>query len=376
MDLYYRVSIKASGAAFDLSPNVSSLLVEEDQHNPDMLTVNMGDPHKVFSHAFQEGMEVEVDLGTVDDHSIMFRGRIYSVDGDFPQAGVPRLTIRAYDNSMKMGLRERNRTWQDKTLSDIVRGIATEHGFVRTQISVLGDPRFEGNGLRQQDETDLAFLRRLAEDYGCEMFVSADDAGDKLHFVSQHTIMTEEPPITLYHGRRDVTHHLLSFQPSSNVNDIRLPRVFVGMNFKDGTPTEPTEARDEQVAETEDRFFDANLADFAQNNPVRARQLRALITAAPTVQKKLREELGSANREVVRGFTTAEMLAERAKNQFSTSIEGMRASGRTHGTKNMHAQSSVGIEDVGGRFSGTWYLSQVRHVLNRQGYFTEFQCQR
>ena len=27
-------------------------------------------------------------------------------------------------------------------------------------------------------------------------------------------------------------------------------------------------------------------------------------------------------------------------------------------------------------FSGTWYLSQVKHTVSGQGYKTEFQCQR
>jgi phage protein D len=54
----------------------------------------------------------------------------------------------------------------------------------------------------------------------------------------------------------------------------------------------------------------------------------------------------------------------------------MRANGAAEGTKDMFARSIVSIEDVGGRFSGTWYLSQVRHVLDRGGYRTEFECRR
>lgn len=76
------------------------------------------------------------------------------------------------------------------------------------------------------------------------------------------------------------------------------------------------------------------------------------------------------------GFTTPEELQERAKNQFSTSLRGMRGSGTLPGNQRIRAQSSIGIADVGGRFSGIWYLSQVRHVLNRQGYQTEITCRR
>ena len=66
----------------------------------------------------------------------------------------------------------------------------------------------------------------------------------------------------------------------------------------------------------------------------------------------------------------------RAENQFSTSIQGMRGSGATLGNQRLRAQSNARIEDVGGRFSGTWYLSQVRHTIDQQGYQTQIQCQR
>ena len=90
----------------------------------------------------------------------------------------------------------------------------------------------------------------------------------------------------------------------------------------------------------------------------------------------MRKDLGEVEREPTLGFTTQEELEERAKNQFSTSIHGMRGNGATPGNQRIHAQASIGIADVGGRFSGTWYLSQVRHTLDRMGYQVEITCQR
>ena len=174
-DLFYKMSIDAGGAHYDLSADITSFTIEEDSTRPDQLTINLSDPYKVFSHAFQEGMDLEVDLGTADDHSIIFRGRIYKVEGEFPKSGVPRLTLRAHDNSMKMGLRKRNRPWKDLTLQDIVEQITSSYGFASVDVQLQGNPNFLGNGIRQQEETDLAFLLRLAQEYGCEMYVSADN---------------------------------------------------------------------------------------------------------------------------------------------------------------------------------------------------------
>ena len=94
------------------------------------------------------------------------------------------------------------------------------------------------------------------------------------------------------------------------------------------------------------------------------------------MQDSLREELGGARRQATPTPITEEELNVIAANQFSTSLHGMRASGASYGNPQIHAQATVMIADVGGRFSGIWYLSEVRHSLNTQGYRTEFQCQR
>jgi phage protein D len=376
LDLYYRVSVSAGSAAYDLSHDLTGMTIEEDEAKPNLLSVELSDPYKVLSHALQEGMEVEVDLGYAEDHCIIFRGRIYKVDSDFPQEGLPTIKFSAYDKSMDMGLRKRNRPWTEMALSEIVQEIGGVYFNSDVQVDLLGDPRFSGNGIRQQDETDLAFLLRLARRYGAEMFVITDENTDTLHFESQYGIMNADPEFTLYHGRCGASGHLISFQAGSNVSDIQLPRVFSGIEYESGEPTEATTAEIEAVGDTEDLFFDDNLAAFSQKEPERAAQLEALLAAAEAIPAELREELGGQEREPTPGFASQEELDTRAENQFSTSLLGMRGSGTTPGNQRIRAQANIRIADVGGRFSGIWYLSQVRHVLSDQGYLTEIQCQR
>lgn len=375
-DLYYRVSVSAGAAAYDLSHDLTTLTVDEEASRPHQLVVELSDPYKVLSHALQEGMDVEVDLGAADDHSIVFRGRIYKVDGSFPETGVPRLTLTAYDGSMRMGLRKRNRPWTDMALSALVEEIAGDYFSGSVVVNLRGDPEFTGNGIRQQDETDLAFLLRLGARYGAEMFVISGDEEDALHFESQHHIMTAEPEITLYHGRCGAPARLIQFEAGSDVGNIQLPRVFSGIDYESGEPTEATTAPVEEVGESEDTFLDENLAAFSEREPDRAAQLEALISAAEGVQESLREELGGEERIATPGFVSQADLDTQAENQFSTSIQGMRAGGTTTGNHRIRSQRSILIQDVGGRFSGTWYLTRVRHVLNQQGYQTEIECRR
>lgn len=376
-DIYYRVSVKAGSAAYDLSSDLSSLTVEESGSGPGQLTIEMTDPFKVFSHALREGMEVETDLGTVSDHSVLFRGRISKVEGSFPRHGVPTLRLLAFDRSMNMGLRKRNRVWTDTTLERIVQDIAAVY-FSKGDIKVelKGEPHFTGNGIRQQDETDLAFLLRLGRTYGCEMFVVSGEQTDELHFKAQYRIMKADPAVTLYHGRSGAANCLLTFEAAVDTARIQLPRVFAGTDFDTGQCIQQVTATVEMVGSVADSFTDENLALFSNRYPERARSIRGLLSAAETVSRQLRDELGSVEREVTPGFTTQDELNKRAENQFSTGIHGMYAVGSTAGNHRIHAQFTIGVADVGGRFSGTWYLSQVRHVLNREGYLTEFQCRR
>ena len=374
-DLYYRVSIQAGGASYDLSPALSTLVVEEDTARPDQLTLTLSDPYKVYSHALREGMAVEVDLGTTEDHSVVFRGHFYQVNGDFPQDGVPTLRLLAYDRSMRMGLRRRSRPWSNVALSDIVRTIGRDY-FTVTGIRAepRGDPEFAGNGIRQQNETDLAFLYRLATYYGCEMFVVAGDRDDALHFIDQYSLMRRTPEVTLYQGRCGVAGRLLRFEASSDVSRIQLPRAFSGIDFDTGETNEET-ARVEEAGNTDDSFAEENFTAFSRHYPERAPQLQTLTGQSEALDREIREQLGSETREATPGFTTAEELRLRADNQFSNSLRGMHGSGAAVGNHRLHAQVTIRIAD-GGRFSGTWYLSQVRHSLNLQGYQTEFQCQR
>lgn len=377
-DLFFYVPVKAGSARYDLAKDLTSFTIEEDEAMADVLKIHLSDPFKILSHAFQEGMEVEVDLGTVDDHSLIFRGRIYKVDADFPQEGVPRLVIHAHDNSMKMGLLRRKRAWQDVTLRQILEEIAGDprYGFQSTDIQLRGDPLFPGNGLRQQNKTDRDFLIDLAADYGGVMYVDADETGDNFHFLSQYHVMKEiVPEVTLYYGRCDVPGHLLSFDANSDVSNVQLPRVLSGIDYTTGQRTQPRPVPIEAVDQPEDRFRDENLTEFRQREPLKAAQLEALMTAAEAVQQQVREERGSVDRVAVSTFTTDEELSQRAENQYSTSLLGMEASGATLGNHRLHAQATVEIADAG-RFSGRWFLSKVQHAVDDQGYRTKFECRR
>ncbi len=374
-DLYYSVIVSVSGATYELAHDLASFTIEQREGQADLLTVEMNDPFKVFGHAVQEGMDVEVQLGTSEDHAVVFRGRVYKVDGTFPEDGTPTIKIQAYDGRMRMGLQPRNRVFADMALSDIVNQVASVY-FTDVDVDLLGDPSFPDNGIRQQEETDLAFLLRLAATYGCVVYVTAGDSDDTFHFVSQYSVMTATPAVQVYYGRGGVPNRLLSFQSGVDASQIELPRVLSGIDYDTGEATEMTTTELLDVGAPSDEFFDENLTAFQKSQPDKAAKLTALLGAASAAQAVLRADLGTSVREGEPAFTSEAQQSDVAQNQFSTSLQGMRASGTTLGIKELVAQTSIDIEDVGGRFSGTWFLSQVRHIVDSKAYRSEFECRR
>ncbi len=376
-DLYFRVLITAQGVSYDLSRDLTSLTVEEDDRLADKLTVVVPDPFKVFSYALQEGMDVEVDLGYADDHSVIFRGLITQVDAEFPEDGVPQVTLQAFDNSIRMGLRRRNRPWTDIDLQGIVSQIATEYGFLIQDITLPpgGNPTYTGNGIRQREETDLAFLHRLADAQRCKVFVDTEDFGDVFTFKAEQMIMDAEPASTVYYGRCGVENALLSFSVNSDVSRRRRPQVYATVDPETGQETE-AERQAEEPRDLLGDPFDENLAELGRRDPTRAAALAPLLNVAAGAYQSIFDATGDEEREITPGLYNAQALRQRTAPQASTVTEGVTGRGVTEGNKELRAKRNIQIEAVGGRFSGKWYLTQVRHVVDRSGYRTHFTCSR
>jgi hypothetical protein len=375
-DLYWRMTATAGSTTYDLSSDLSSFTVEEEDRSPTRLTVHLSDPHTVFSHAFREGVALEAELGESGDHSVVFRGRIYHVETSLPQDGVPALTLKAYDSSMAMGLRVRNRRFKDVPLSAIVRSVAEPHfGGRPLHIEPLGDPVFDGEGLRQRDETDLCFLRRLADETQCVMGVEIGPDGDAFTFVAQQAVLQKPPGVTLHYGRCNVEQRLVSFDARVSVGDIALPRTIAAMDRLTGEVIEPRDGRLAEVVKLDDRFLDESLAAFEDRHPDQGPELRALIEGAAEVSKALRQELGETRREPMPAFANVEHVIQNGEHQPSTSLQGMSASGTIVGNKDVHARMAMGISGSG-RFSGSWFVAKATHTFDNRGYRTEFTCQR
>jgi phage protein D len=373
-DHYYRVLVGRASATYDLAADLSTLSIDDEAGRPSRLEVVAPDPYRVLSHALREGMDVTVELGSSTDHELVFRGFVTRVESDFPEDGVPTIQLVAHDRRARLGLRERSRRIPNHRLSEVVREVARSC-FAQIEVSVGGDPDFDINGVRQPGVSDLRFLLSLAEEFDCQVLLERRGDLDVLRFVSLEELYRQQPAITMHYGRAHVDHLLSSFRPVVDIAELRLPvaRMAIGAQHADEPEIQQRIAEPPTVS---DDTADEGFARLQAAAPERALRLLPLRAAAQEVEQTLARELGTVRLGEAPPFLTPQQAAERGNNRVARHLLGMRARGRSTGLPSLRASQIANIQDVGARFSGNWYLTNVRHVVDGSGYHTELECER
>lgn len=80
-------------------------------------------------------------------------------------AAIKAKAVAAYSN---LKMQRKIKTWQQSKLSAIVKQVAADHN-LQTKFKIAEDPFFEV--YNQNNETDLAFLRRIANDNGADIAI-------------------------------------------------------------------------------------------------------------------------------------------------------------------------------------------------------------
>jgi phage protein D len=118
---------------------------------------------------FGKAMKIKLGTGT------LFEGRITAITATYPDGGPPQVGVHAEDRLQDLRMSRRTRTFANKSLADVVRQIAGEHG-LQPQIDASGEVYKE---LAQVNQSDLAFVRDLARREDVQVWVE----GATLHAV-------------------------------------------------------------------------------------------------------------------------------------------------------------------------------------------------
>src|ERR1700683_2237715 len=171
-ELQLRVSNSARGGQ-----NGASLAFEDDQ------ILKLGAPIAIYAGDRNAPQEI-------------FRGTITALEAEFPEDGPPELLVMAEDMFQHARMARRTKVWQDKSLADIARWVASQ---INLTPVVTGLTDSLGT-IVQLNESDLAFLRRLLARYDADLQV----VGSEMHVSSRKDVARGRIDLELHSQLRRV----------------------------------------------------------------------------------------------------------------------------------------------------------------------------
>lgn len=350
-----------------MSDLLTEIKVEESDTQADLATLSFTDSELVLQDILQEGLSIQIDMGRAEAHALLFRGVITHVRPGLASEGQPKLEVEAMNSLIKLALRPRTRTWQNTTVSQIVRDIAQSNQLRPGRIEPEDDAEIsERQPRHQQEETDLAFLFRLAQDYGSRLYIGYEDVADTLNFVATSKLLEDAPlnqPLVFNDNLEDFSASADSFAADA------APALAI----TDPTTGEPDSVETAAASAEERHTPDADRIARLTEGGARVAQLVAQTAASRERPEEVRQSparlLGNPSRPASDRSGT---YGDRTRNL------GQRAEGRTTGNIWLQPRRRVRIEGYGGRWSGVWYVAEVEHQLDiaQRRYTTSFTCTR
>jgi phage protein D len=306
--------------------------------------------YNIKSHAFETGRgadllqllkfgaEVSISIGYGDAKSVpmLASGVITEITTNFPESGLPELSIAGYDHGFPLTVGKNARTWKKALDSDAAHEIASFHNLQSNiQTTEERHPQIE-----QNQESDFEFLKKLADRNHYELFV---DEKKTLHFRKPHDRDTAVVRLVWGQG-------LLSFKPEANLaGQIAKVEVYGWDPKKKKAIVGIARAGEESGKDSKGRSAGEQLKKFVKD-PDKQPVLRL---RQPVFTKAEAEKRANA------------ALNERAKQFLTGEAECI-------GLPEIKPDKNVEIGNLGAPFSKTYYVQQATHKIDSNGYRTRF----
>lgn len=110
------------------------------------------------------GSRIEVYAGDASGPRKLFDGEVHAIEGVYAAGGAPELVLLAEDGLFAARQARRSALHEDRTLEQLADAIAGRHGLTLDASGLPADAALWA----QVDESDLAFLRRIAARLDCD----------------------------------------------------------------------------------------------------------------------------------------------------------------------------------------------------------------
>ena len=297
---------------------------------------NWGGPDSSgFQHFDRKTIEFGKSVVIKIADSTIFEGRISAITADYPDGGPPTVGILADDRLQDLRMTRRTRVFSTKSLGDIVRQIAGEHGLTADVTLSSGARKV----VTQLNQSDLALLFDLARAEDAQVWVE----GKKLH--AARTRPTDKLELRWAGSLRE-------FHVEADLAQQRSTLVASGWDVADKAAT--TYSATESAVSNETANLDSGSSILAT---AFARRVDTLAHRVPFNSQEAQAFAEAAYRQIARRFVAGRGVAE--------TRPGLRVG------------ATLALTGLGKLFDGDYRATSVRHVFDSAlGQRTEFTCER
>ena len=285
--------------------------------------------------ALRLGAELLIGTGDAAAPDEIFRGRVSAVELLCNYGQPPELVVLAEDVLGSARRARRSRVFTDMSPADVIRGVADTLGLSPT-VSGLTAPI---GVWVQLNETDLAFLRRLAARFDADLQVTG-------------TALTVAPRADIERGSIELTlnSQLARVRVTADLADQVTATTTAGWNVADSSKVS------------------GSASAITHGGPGSGR-------SGPDFARDLfgerSEHIGAI---VVSSDAEATAVAQAALDQRARRF--VRAEGTAEGNARMRVGAQVRLGGIAPQFDNTYYVVHACHLFDlRQGYRTEFRAE-
>ncbi|MBE9079829.1 VgrG-related protein [Romeria aff. gracilis LEGE 07310] len=354
------LKIDGEAASNDLIEDILQISVEESLHLPGMFTLVIQNDYyggetnyKVWKHEklFEIGKSIEIgfsssttDSDEFDDENkgTVIKGEITAIETHFTSEAQAPIIIRGYDASHRLHRGRHSRSFQNKTDADIVRSIAAEVGIAVGKIDATGGPYGYGDiggasGYAfQQNQTNMEFLRSRAARHGFELFVQ----DGKLNFRKP----SKDDTLTL-EWLQDIHSFRVRVSSAEQVKSVEVR----GWDYSRKEVIAETISKAKQVLTDTDTGAASKTVSSFDGKP---KTPTLMLVDQPISQAKEAKALAQALYDELGG-------------------EFVQADARSEGDPTIRPGRVVKLTGMG-KYSGSYYVTETRHLFHERIYRTEF----
>ena len=341
--LRLRVEIDGTALSSDLEVLLERVVVDDHLHTPDMFTITFRDAERqVLSQAKAKiGAKVKISAPALGGNSpeVLISGEVTALEGEYDPAGT-RAVVRGYDASHRLHHGRETQTYRNVKFSDIAQTVAGKYGL---QAGTIDDSKVTHDHVPQANLSPYEFVGSLAKEVGFEFAVT----DGKMHF-RKPTKSSEAP------GQGD-------YQSS---NPLQL--VF----GQDLIEFYPRVSSAEQVKEVKVRGWDPKTKKALVGSAPASTSSAAL----PSSPSSMAKEYGDRTFTIVDRPLSTQSQVDAAAKAYAEQIgsAAAEAEGVARGNPKLKAGQAVSVSAVSKEFTGSYTLTQTRHVFDAHGYRTHF----